>query len=335
MRIKKPLLALVVVLFLKTPQLSAQTSPKQSCDVPLVITRYVPSSGWVELVKDLGAKDLTVQVGGAPGNLEMAAVDTGPRRVALVLDASESVPNDEWALETEMAASLVSHARPQVRFAFFLVGTNVPASGLLSSNEVRDRLRAVASSRPLVAGSNERIYDALFAAANRFDPPQFGDALFLFGHPEDSGSTASPEQIEGLILKDRLRLYALSFTDPLRGKLPPGFDLNKPLPKNLMQEKADKISHATGYFISYHSVEALSLPGQLALLKRFLGDLYAGIAEPYRLSISVSDTTARIPLEVTVTDAKARGIRSDDVHYPHYVYTCAQPASASNQPASK
>jgi hypothetical protein len=280
-------------------------------------------------------KDLSVQAGGVPATSGSVSVDSGPRRVALILDGSGNVPNDEWALETEMATSLVSHARPQDRFAFFLVGTNVPASGLLSSDEVQDRLRAVASSRPLVAGSTERIYDALFEAAKRFDPPQFGDALFLFGHPEDSDSAATPEQLEALILKDRLRFYAMSFTDPLRAKLKPGFDLNKPLPKDVMQENADKISHATGYFFSYHSVEALSLRGQSELLKGFLGDLYAGIAEPYRLGISTPSATGRIALQVTVINAMHHGIRSDDVHYPRYVYACEKPASASNQPASK
>jgi hypothetical protein len=33
-----------------------------------------------------------------------------------------------------------------------------------------------------------------------------------------------------LILKNGLRFYGISFSDPLAGKLPPGFNLNHPLP---------------------------------------------------------------------------------------------------------
>jgi hypothetical protein len=334
-RMKRLLLALVITAISNSPQLSAQQGSKQLCDVPLVVTRFVPASGTVELVKDLAVKDLTVRVGSAQSAPERASVDGGPRRIALILDGSHRIPKDEWKLETEMAASLLGHARPQDRFAFLLVGSDVATDPLLSSNEVIEKLRALAHSRPSAADSSERLYDTLLAAANRLDPPEFGDAIFLFGHPEDSGSKTGPDQVEQLVLKNRLRFYAMSFTDPLRGKLPPGFDLNKPLPKNLMQEKADQISHATGYFFSFHSVEALNIRGQSQLLKGFLGDLYAGIAEPYRLSILNSTALDRTALEVIVTDAKDRGIRPGDVHFPHYVYACAQSASATAIPASK
>jgi hypothetical protein len=159
------------------------------------------------------------------------------------------------------------------------------------------------------------------AAAKRFDPPEFGDTIFLFGHPDDLGSKATPEQVEELILRHRLRFYAMSFTDPLRGKLPPGFDLNQPLPKNLGQQGADKISHATGYFFSFHSVDALKFPGQVALLEGFLGDLYAGIAQPYRLKVSLN-TSDKAALDLSVVNGKDRNIRPDDVHYPHFIYPC-------------
>lgn len=51
-------------LFLATcVRVSAQNIQNHSCDVALVVTRFVPSSGAVELVGDLNAKDLTVKVG--------------------------------------------------------------------------------------------------------------------------------------------------------------------------------------------------------------------------------------------------------------------------------
>jgi len=315
----KPLLTLwITSLVASCPQLLAQQDP---CDVPVVVSRFVTSSRTVELVKDLTAKDLTVRVGSVASTIESASVDRGGKRVVLILDASRKISKDEWHLEAEMANSLSKHARPQDRFAFFLVGVDSPAGPLLSPGDAQKRVREVASSRPDAADGSERIYDALLVAAKRLDPPEFGDAIFLFGHPEDSGSKATPEQVQELILKNGLRFYAMSFTDPLRGKLPPGFDLNKPLPANVGQEQADKISHSTGYFFSFHSVGALKMPGQTALVKGFLRDLYAGIAEPYRLKINakVTDKTA---LDLVVTNGEARNIRQSDVHYPHFIYRC-------------
>jgi hypothetical protein len=297
------------------PQASAQEA---SCDVPLVVTHFVASSGTVEMVKDLTAKDLTVKIGGSAGTVTNASVDTGSKRVALILDASTKVPTDEWRLETEMAVTLIQNARALDRFSLFLVGTGTPAGPRLPSADLQTQLREMTSSRPPTVDANERIYDALLAAAKHMDPPEFGDAIFLFGHPDDTGSKATPEQVEELILRNRVRFYAMSFTDLLRGKHPAA---NKPLPKGLGQERADKISHATGYFFSYHAVDVLRIPGQRALLEGFLGDLYAGIAQPYRVTIGLkmSDKTA---LDLAVVNGKDRNIRLDDVHYPHFIYPC-------------
>jgi hypothetical protein len=290
--------------------------------VPLVVTRFVAASATVELVRDLTAKDFAIKVGGSPSTVKSASVDTGGKRVALILDASKKVPTDEWKLETEMAVSLIENARPLDRFMLVLVGVDTPAGPLLPSEDLQAQLRGIASSRPATVDESERIYDTLLAAAKRFGPPEFGDVIFLFGHPNDLGSKASGEQLEELLLKNRLRFYAMSFTDPLRGKLPPGFDLNKPLPKDIGQKQADKISHATGYFFSFHSVDALKIPGQRALLEGFLADLYSGIAQPYRLKISLnaSDKTA---LDLAVVNGKDRNIRQGDVHYPNFIYPCA------------
>jgi hypothetical protein len=318
-RTPNPLLALCVTLLVAAPpQLSAQDG---SCDVPLVVSHFVAAKETVELVTDLTPKDLTVRVGGSPGTVKNASVDSGSKRIALILDASKKVPEDEWKLETEMAVSLIENARALDRFSLFLVGVDGVAGPFLPLGDMQAKLRDMTSSRPVTADGGERIYDALLAAAKRLDPPEFGDTIFVFGHPDDSGSNATAEQVEEIILRNLLRFYAVSFTDPLRGKLPPGFDLNKPLPRNAIPSGADNISHATGYFFSYHSVEALRFPGQLTLLEGFLSDLYAGIAKPYRLSISPNPSD-KAALDLAVVKAETRNIRRDDVHYPHFIYPC-------------
>jgi hypothetical protein len=303
-------------------RVSAQNIKDHSCDVPLVITRFVPSAGTVELVQDLSTKDLAVKVGGLSSTVENASIDRGGKRIGLILDASKRIPQDEWKLETETAVSLIEHARPEDKFSLFVVGGDVPAGSFLLSSEVQERLKKLAVSRPDAPDETEKIYDALLLMAKRLDPPEFGDAIFLFGHPDDSGSKANPEQVQELLLRNRLRFYAMSFTDPLRGKLPPGFDLNKPIPSNVGMEKIDQISHATGYFVSFHSTQALNFPGQIPLLKGFLGDLYAGIAEPYRLKIDLS-TSGKTSLNLVIKDGNARNIRQLDVHYPHFIYRCS------------
>lgn len=147
-------------------------------------------------------------------------------------EADTKIPKDEWKLETEMAVTLVENARALDRFALYLIGVDVSFGPFLPLGDVQAKLKDMASSRPEAVDGNERIYDALLAGAKLLDPPEFGDTIFLFGHPDDLGSQATPQQVEKIILRNRLRFYDMSFTDPLRGKLPPGFDLDKPLPKS-------------------------------------------------------------------------------------------------------
>lgn len=323
-------MAFVVGLCLLSAQQLVAQPGTTACDVPLVATRFDPKSRGMDLVKDLNVNDFEVKLGGAQGVLEGASVDSGPKRVALILDASRSVPRDEWTLETKMADRLLDHARPTDRFAIFLVGTDSPGGPLLPVKESKQRLKELGSSRPVVTDASERTYDALVAAANLFKPHEFGDVLFLFGHPEDSGSKAKLDELVELIWQDKLRFQAVSFADPLRGQVSTGFNPNEPLPASVSFPKLVEVTEASGYSFSFHAVDALNYPGQTALFEAFLRDLYLGIAEPYRLRIVQPKTQGPVKLEITVKDLQSRKINAGDIHYPHRLYPCAMSTPATD-----
>ena len=320
MRINRFSLVLCLFLFVLKAQLYAQLKAAESCDVPFVVTNFDNV-----LLKDLGPQDLLVRLGTVPITLDGISVDGGPKRVALILDPSRNVPEDEWKLEIEMADKFVGHARPDDKFVFLLVGTDEVPDAFLSPAVVQGQLRKLASSRPPNTDSSERIYDVLLTAAKRLDPPMFGDALFLFGHHEDVGSMTDPDQLQELILKDRLRFFGMSFSDPLRGKVPRDFDPNKPLPASLAPSQLQKMSSATGNYFSFHSVQALNHPGQTPLFEGFLGDLYARIAEPYRLRIPMSDIKGQTKLEISVKNMNDRDVRASGIYYPRLTYPCVPP----------
>ncbi|MGH9712791.1 MAG: hypothetical protein ACRD5M_05770 [Candidatus Acidiferrales bacterium] len=121
MRRKPSLQATISTLFLASSSVFfAQQSPKQLCDVPLAVTHYVAVGASREVVRDLAPDDFLIRLGGAPATLESAAIDSGPKRLALILDASKNVPDDEWELQAQMAASLAERARPQDRLTLLL-----------------------------------------------------------------------------------------------------------------------------------------------------------------------------------------------------------------------
>jgi len=304
---------------------SAQQLATGTCDVPVVVAGFDN-----KLIQDLSPSDFVVRIGGGPMAIASASIDRNPKRVALILDASRNIPKEEWELETEMAAVFVKNARPKDQFTFSMVGAEGTTASFLSSDELATRLQESTSSRPTPSDANEKIYDALLVAANRFDPPQFGDAIFLFGHHEDSGSTASSDRVVDAILRNKLRFFGMSFADEL-AKLPSGFDLNKPLPKGFGRSQLDLLSAETGYYFSFHAVQSLHIPGQIPLFQNFLADLYAWIAEPYRLQIPASTIKGKTQLEITVANMETRKMHKDGIRYARSLYPCAAPSETDSK----
>jgi hypothetical protein len=300
-----------------------QTS-QQSCVIPLVATRYNPATGTVQLVEGLAASDLKLTIGSKIVPVSNISADSRPKRVVLVLDASRKVPEAEWELETDMAATLVHSARPDDRFALVLTGQETTPFPFQSASEIQRQLNELYSNRPLAPDGSERNFDALKAAVSSLNSPSFGDTVFLFGHPEDDGSAATFDQIKQIILEGGTRFYGISFTDPLRDKLPAGFDPNKPGPNSFIPPQLDQLAHLTGYFVSYHSLEALAQPGQSRLFRNWLVDLYAGVAAPYRVEIPHASISTQSSLAIQVN----RELYKNDIHYPQVIYPCTIPTSA-------
>jgi hypothetical protein len=324
--------AFFIAVFLSWPApLVAQSTSGRSCDVPLVVTGFDRLTRTEEVVKNLRPDNLVIQVAGKPGILDAMGIDTGPKRVALILDASNRVPDDEQDFEAKMAARLLQGARPDDKFALLLEGedsTSHAGEPWISSGQMVARLRELNSARPIRSQSNENVYDTVFAATRLFDPPAFGDSLFVFGHPEDAGSTADPDELLRVILKNGLRLFGISFRDPLQGRLPPGFNPNKPLPLDLLQlanPKLAQMSAATGYFFSFNSVRVFGYPHELELFESFLDELYEEAVQPYRLKIRLPNAQGPTDLNIAVLNhGEGWIIRSDNVHYPHSVFPCSQ-----------
>jgi hypothetical protein len=296
---------------------ASQLNPQESCDIPVVVSRYDNS-----LVEDLKPDDFKFEIGADKGTVTSAVIDRGPKWVALILDASRNIPDDEWKMQVEMAANLLGHARLGDRFFFMVLETDIAPVDSLEAAAVKERLAKLAMSRPAATDSNEKIYDALLLASNEHKPSQFGDTIFLFGHHEDFGSLADPDEILGVMLRKRLRFFGMSYADLFRN-LPRGFDINKPLPPEMRPKKLEQMSMATGNYFSFHQLVALRQPGQMELYESFLGDLYLRIAEPYRVRITMTSIKGPQALHLAVSNMQERKVRDNSMYYPRTIYPCS------------
>ena len=286
------------------------------------MTLYDSSWKNVELVRSLRPEDFVVQLGGMKATVTSATIDDGPKRFALVLDASRYVPPEEWALETEMSNTLLHYARPKDLFALFVVGSE-EATQFISAEEMIKRVKELATSRVAIGDPRERTYDTLLAAARSLEPPAFGDTVFLFGHPDDFGSKATSDDLLELLLRNRTRFLAVSFTNLISEKMPPGWNPNKPVPADRLP-RLIKVNAATGYYFSFHAVEAIHLPGQMESFRDLLREWFTTIVEPYRLKLDSPVLTGQTKLEIRVPTLEAYGRRVRGPHYPTSIYPCSR-----------
>lgn len=326
MRTKRIWFAFCTAILMGVAIVSAKAGAQSTCDVPLAVTGYDPATRVGALVRDLGPGDVDVTVAGKKSSLTRMEIDGGPKRVAIILDASKVLPDEEWSLETEMAARLLRLARPNDKFAVLLEGAEQVRGEhepWMSPRQATAELRGLKSVRPVPSRRGADVLDTVFAASKLFDPQEFGDTIVVFGHPDGSGSRTDSDRLLDILLKRGIRLLGISFRDPLQGKLPLGFNPNKPLPPELMKlanPKLAQISAATGYFFSFYSTRVLSYPRQTELFEGYLDELYQEIAKPYRLNLRIPHGQGPEALHIEVLNPGKWTIRADDLHYPRSIY---------------
>ena len=289
----------------------AQQNVSQSCDVPLVVGYW----------RKLHRKDLTVHLGSELVSVGNAFPDDGPKRVAVILDSSRQISEEEWKVLLDITSALVEHARPQDTFSLYLVGADDSDGPFLTTGDVRTRLRKFALSSPSRSSpdGSERNYDAILAAVMHLTPSKFGDVILFLGNDTDSDSKVSLAQVQELILRNRVTFYGLSFYS---SKI-------RRIPSNASPSQLDLLSHETGYFISYMSPELLAEPEQVRQKKEFVIHSYAGHAEPYRVSIPGPSIPGPVKLEITVPKSMGPSNLPEYVHYPRTIYPCGTPPSTT------
>ncbi len=295
--------------------LAAQENQNQTCSVPLVVSHFAETTRHIEYVKGLGVKDVSVRIGGKVITPQSVVVDASPKRVAIIFDASNEVSELEWKMAMEIAAHMVQIARPDDRFALLVTGTSDSAGEWISGAQAAQQFKTWAFARPASDRRGERNFDALMAAVKLLNPPQFGDTVFLFGHPRDKGSKATSEQVQEELLKKGVRLNGITFVER-----PQVMWINVREDQHLFDIM--QMSQKTGSSFLSRDLRLLAKPEELQALKTLTAEWYTGIAEPYRVTFSPPPLKKRTNLEIDVRDAKGRKFGSGEGFYASAIYPC-------------
>jgi hypothetical protein len=192
----------ILICVIATAPLIAQQPRRGACDIPAVSASSKKAAGGPQspsVTPNVSVADFDVSLAGHKTALLAAALDESPKRIICVVDASKAIGEKEWELEMQRVRLLSEHARSADRFALVVMSALGGTHDFSAPEEFLERLGLLESAPPSPAEKGSKVYDALQAAIALFDPPHFGDAIFILSRGEDRGSHTNLTQIRNLL----------------------------------------------------------------------------------------------------------------------------------------
>lgn len=165
-------------------------------------------------VHGLTAENFRGTFRGQPVRILSATEDTSPRRIALLLDTSNSAREPRafsanWAVIEDVVLKLGD--KHEISFSIFAGGVERRVSFTRGVPTLQDTLSKTKAFAKL--GGGTAVHDAVVGAAKQFTPPAFGDAILIVSDMVDTASSKSAEQAERILAREGVRTFIV-WTEP-------------------------------------------------------------------------------------------------------------------------
>ena len=216
--------ALAAALLL-TPLPVCSQEPPDSCLRRTVVASVVDGEG--AIVAGLTAEHFRASFRRKPVEILSARLESKPRRIVVMLDASGSMADDRslrWHLARRVASDLISRAPVGTPVALAVFAKRVIHTvGFDRGREAVLQELATLEEHPKLKSPEKLtgIYDALLEVANLLGQPEGGDSIYLLTDGWDTVSRAKARSVEHALLGQNIRLFAfLLYPDPISFRVP-------------------------------------------------------------------------------------------------------------------
>jgi hypothetical protein len=315
------LIALLFVTSLNLTNLPAQDSGCTTRTVPVSVV----DEQWLP-VQGLSAANFRGKLRGHDVEILSASIDTRPRRIVLLLDASGSMIGDGWETEKSLSEDLIRSAPPRASIAQMAFSETVldTADFARDPRALLERLAALVKvcEQPRKT-RRTALYDAIASARGTLEVPDFGDVIYVVTDADDNKSRTKPKKVEDQLLTAGIRLFAVV--------IGPQFSTRGRAPENEGTYQLHSMVEAAGGNVLTYPYEATSQPYPYIKAKTsadavnlVLQRLYQQMGEFYRLDLRLQETVDKpTKWKLEVIDAKGKPNRRVDVHYPQRLMPCA------------
>lgn len=298
-------------------------------------------------VPGLTAANFRGEFRGQPVKILSATLDTGPRRILLLLDTSDHLLASKKTLENLlMAAEDILSAGPPdsaIGVATFDAGLTLRAPFSQENDKARAALASLRDAKPTPKGEREHasLYEALVGARQVLQPSRPGDVVYLLSDADGWSNAMKGEEVQAGLVPSGLRVFALLLLAPRvevrveqrvmfvgSEELPPillappgygtaialGMDPSSSLPASYFQVREMAVSTG-GFVVNAGQLDSASLP----ILQR----VYEYMGQFYRLEVELPSEAGKLQeWKLDIVTAKGKRMKNVSAVYPRRVAPC-------------
>jgi hypothetical protein len=321
---------LIAFLFANSLNLAYLPAQESGCTRRTVPVSVVDRE-W-NLVRGLNAANFRGKLHGHDVEILSAFIDTRPRRIVLLLDASGSMMEQKqsWTAAKSLSEDLIRFAPPQASIAQMAFSeTILDAAGFDQDRlALLKRLSALANvcEQPRKT-RRTALFDAISRALSELDVVGPGGVIYAVTDAKDNESQTQAKRVEQDLLRTVVRLFSFVFTY--------GDEMERPVPDEIEARSLFlSMVEATGGNVLTVPYGGASGLVPLAYIKaKTIGDrinlalhrLYQQMGEFYRLELRLPATVDKpTKWKLEVIDAKGKPIPQVEIHYPQQLMPCAK-----------
>jgi hypothetical protein len=298
------------------------------CTTRTVAVGVVDSAG--NLVPNLSAANFHAKLHGHDVQILSASLDSGPRRIVLVLDASGSMMNagPGWKIEKSISEYLMQvvpqrASIAQVAFAtrvFATVGFNQDPPMLLKNLADLERASEYRHWGP----GKTALYDAISSARDLFGVPNVGNTILVLSDGADNRSKLSVSDVRRNLIAAGVRLFAVLIMDQISFRTRMPEEINGPSQLRDVVKDTGGMSLMLPKFLPSDAHGNTRPDSRVEKDHLALKRLFRQMVEFYQLEVSLSETIEKpTKWKLEVLDASGMPMRGVEVHYPQELMPCA------------
>ena len=213
----KPAVALLAALMVTLALPGAVAPQEPNCRRRTVLVNVVDRDGFP--VQGFSAEHFRASFRGQPVRILSAQVESRPRRIVVLLDASGSMQStpSKWEMARRMAGDLIALIPAENSVALVTFGDKVYETVGFSQKpkEALEKIISLESPKPTKGkiGGRTALWDALLAALAMFGSPQSGDLIYVISDGGANVGRSSLRDVERAFLDSGTRAFAFALVD--------------------------------------------------------------------------------------------------------------------------